>query len=135
MVKSEKAMGNEDLYLAATNEVESSQRDLALWAKSLALTEGDEGKAKFKYINLRIEQLSDRSTKNISSEESLESTNKYPWKSVLIWILIIFVAGFVGIKPPGGSYGNTDIAFKIVSALVLAVLGGGVIGAVKYFRR
>lgn len=49
--------GNEQLYLDATNEAEGKNRDPALWAKVMALSEGDEAKAKYKYINLRVESL------------------------------------------------------------------------------
>lgn len=51
-------MSDEDLYLEATNEVEEDKKDPALWAKVMALTEGDQDKAKYKYIKLRVEQLS-----------------------------------------------------------------------------
>jgi len=50
-------MSDEILYLQATEEVESTARIPALWAKSIALAEGDLVKAKYKYIKLRVEQL------------------------------------------------------------------------------
>jgi len=50
-------MGDENLYLEATKEVESEKRDPALWAKVQALTEGAQDKAKYAYIKLRVEQL------------------------------------------------------------------------------
>ena len=52
-------MGDEELYLKATNEVESGINDAALWAKALALAEGDQEKAKYQYIKLRVEQLAE----------------------------------------------------------------------------
>lgn len=48
---------DEEYYLAATREAEGQDRNEALWAKSIALCEGDKEKAKYKYINLRVEQL------------------------------------------------------------------------------
>ena len=39
-------MSDEELYLEATNEVETDARDEALWAKSMAICDGDEIKAK-----------------------------------------------------------------------------------------
>jgi len=46
---------DEDLYLLATEEVgDLKKRDAALWAKSMALSEGDKEKAKYKYISLRV---------------------------------------------------------------------------------
>ena len=50
-------MSDEEFYLKATNEVENGQRNPALWAKVMALTEGNEDKAKYKYINHRVAQL------------------------------------------------------------------------------
>ena len=50
-------MNDEHLYLQATNEVEGGSQKESLWAKVMALSEGDEAIAKYKYINLRVEQL------------------------------------------------------------------------------
>ncbi len=50
-------MSDEDFYLKATEEAEGNNRNEALWAKSMALTEGDHEQAKYKYINYRVEQL------------------------------------------------------------------------------
>tara|TARA_R110000850_G_scaffold107632_1_gene219387 strand:- start:158 stop:733 length:576 start_codon:yes stop_codon:yes gene_type:complete len=50
-------MSDEALYLQATEEVESNARNSGLWAKSIALAEGDVNKAKYKYIKLRVAQL------------------------------------------------------------------------------
>lgn len=48
---------DEEHYLTATKEAEGQERNEALWAKSIALCEGDQEKAKYKYIKLRVEQL------------------------------------------------------------------------------
>jgi len=52
-------MGDEELYLKATNEVESGKNDAALWAKALTFAEGNQEKAKYQYIKLRVEQLAE----------------------------------------------------------------------------
>ena len=49
---------DELLYLVATDEVDSEQRQPALWAKVIALNSGDEQKARFHYIRLRAAQMS-----------------------------------------------------------------------------
>ena len=51
-------MDDESLYLVATNEFESENLIPALWAKAIALAEGDEKRAKYIYIKLRVEQIS-----------------------------------------------------------------------------
>lgn len=49
-------MDDKTLYLDATQEVDGDKQDPALWAKAMALTEGNEKKAKYRYITLRIEE-------------------------------------------------------------------------------
>lgn len=53
----ENSVADEQHYLKATLEVENNTRDEALWAKSLALAQGNAENAKYKYIKLRVEQL------------------------------------------------------------------------------
>lgn len=50
-------MNDEKLYLDATNEAEGKNRNAALWAKVMALSDGDQKKAKYSYIKIRVEQL------------------------------------------------------------------------------
>lgn len=50
-------MGNEELYLEATSEVEDDKCNPALWAKVMALAEGNQENAKFQYIKIRVKQL------------------------------------------------------------------------------
>jgi uncharacterized RDD family membrane protein YckC len=60
----ETAMSDEDYYLQATDEVRNRRGNNALWAKAMAICEGDVSKAKYKYINLRAAQL-----KNIAEKK------------------------------------------------------------------
>ena len=66
-------MSDEELYLQATREVDSENKDDALWAKAIALADGEQEKAKYKYIKLRVEKLQDQ-----TSESTPSSTNKSP---------------------------------------------------------
>jgi len=54
---SNKLISDDDFYLQATQEVEGGNQSSAMWAKAMALCEGDEGKAKYKYISLRVVEL------------------------------------------------------------------------------
>ncbi len=54
-------MDDKTLYLDATQEVDGGKQNPALWAKAMALTEGNEKKAKYRYITLRVEELSNKS--------------------------------------------------------------------------
>lgn len=72
-------MNDEELYLAATNEVEGENKSPGLWAKVMALSEGDEEKAKYKYIKLRVEQLSDE-RKNAAPTFTKKTVNEFDLK-------------------------------------------------------
>jgi len=61
-------MGDEQYFLKATNEVTSGTQEPALWAKAIAISEGDVHKAKYRYINLRVDQLA-QDEKPPNSEE------------------------------------------------------------------
>lgn len=50
-------MSDEALYLEATKEVDESRTDPAFWAKALAQSKGDLDKAKWLYIDLRVEAM------------------------------------------------------------------------------
>lgn len=70
-----------DLYLTATQEFAGADRDEALWAKSLTLSGGDPDTAKYKYIQLRVDQLSGSSKATPSGSEaagSMVKVNKNP---------------------------------------------------------
>jgi preprotein translocase subunit SecD len=68
-------MGNEKLYLIATNEVDNGQQDEALWAKAIALCEGDQEKARYKYITLRVEVLGNDRVESQTASEALNKRN------------------------------------------------------------
>ena len=65
---------DEQLYLEATQEVDSGTQKPALWAKAMALAEGDEKKAKYRYIALRVEQKSSTSEKIAPAEPPTSPT-------------------------------------------------------------
>jgi len=58
----------ETLFAQVVKEVEAGQRRDGLWAKALVSAEGDEKKAKVKYIKLRVQSILD--------EQMLESLRK-----------------------------------------------------------
>jgi len=67
---------DETFYLKATQETEGEDRNEALWAKSMTLAEGDEKKAKYNYINLRVEQLKSLSLGNETAAMSKSEVTK-----------------------------------------------------------
>ena len=62
-----KPIDENQLFLNATNEVEDeSLKDIALWSKCMALSDGDNNKAKYMYIRERVDNLKQE---NINSTE------------------------------------------------------------------
>jgi hypothetical protein len=66
---------DETIYLKATNEVEGDLRDPALWAKSMAICDGNKQKAKYQYIRFRVEILKVEQNKEYQSEPPCEIEN------------------------------------------------------------
>ena len=62
-------VNDEEFYLQATQEVDEKNQDKAQWAKCMALCEGDENKAKYKYIKERVDRL-------VTNEKNRIDTNK-----------------------------------------------------------
>ena len=71
---------NEKYFDQATKEYDSNVIDDSIMSKSLSLSGGDEEKAKWKYIELRAERLSEDSSINVKEEEEKGSS---PIKSFL----------------------------------------------------
>ena len=71
-------MGDEELYLEAKREVESEDKDTALWTKALTLADGNEERATFKYIKLRVEQLNNPASQRKSPEKTINTKTTPP---------------------------------------------------------
>jgi len=56
---------DEQLYLRVSNEFESNNRQEGLWVKALTLEKGDIDKAKYSYIQLRVDQLKEELTESV----------------------------------------------------------------------
>ncbi len=64
------------LYLQASEEVEKNTQVEALWLKAMALTGGNEEKAGYKYIKLRVQQLKNEPLDNMTDEVNYHSITK-----------------------------------------------------------
>ncbi len=62
------------LYLQASEEVENNTQVEALWLKAMALTAGDEEKAGYKYIKLRVQQLKNGPLDNVTDEVDYQNS-------------------------------------------------------------
>ena len=67
---------NEKYFHQATDEYDSNELDESIMSKALSLSGGDEEKAKWKYIELRAERLSEDSNVNVKEEEEEEEEEK-----------------------------------------------------------
>lgn len=64
------------LYLQASEEVENNTQVEALWLKAMALTGGNEEKAGYKYIKLRVQQLKNEPLDNVPDDVNYHSSTK-----------------------------------------------------------
>ena len=71
-VKDHQVIDDEELYLIATKEVEGSDRNDALWAKCMATQMGDETKAKYSYVNIRVAMLKQEEKDKAEQRKTLE---------------------------------------------------------------
>jgi len=88
---------NEELYLVAYKDIEQKEIDEALWLKAMSHAGGDKTKAKWAYIELRVDQLlRDPSLRHSASKKVNKPTHQsgayMMWFSIFFSIAIISIA-------------------------------------------
>ena len=88
---------NEELYLVAYKDIEQKEIDEALWLKAMSHAGGDKTKAKWAYIELRVDQLlHDPSLRHSASKKVKKPTHQsgayMMWFSIFFSIAIISIA-------------------------------------------
>ena len=88
---------NEELYLVAYKDIEQKEIDEALWLKAMSHAGGDKTKAKWAYIELRVDQLlHDPSLRHSASKKVKKPTHQsgayMMWFSIFFSITIISIA-------------------------------------------
>tara|TARA_B110001454_G_scaffold36356_1_gene35871 strand:+ start:258 stop:935 length:678 start_codon:yes stop_codon:yes gene_type:complete len=88
---------NEELYLVAYKDIEQKEIDEALWLKAMSHAGGDKTKAKWAYIELRVDQLlRDPSLRHSASKKVRKPTHQsgayMMWFSIFFSISIISIA-------------------------------------------
>ena len=88
---------NEELYLVAYKDIEQKEIDEALWLKAMSNAGGDKTKAKWAYIELRVDQLlHDPSLRHSASKKVNKPTHQsgayMMWFSIFFSITIISIA-------------------------------------------
>ena len=88
---------NEELYLVAYKDIEQKEIDEALWLKAMSHAGGDKTKAKWAYIELRVDQLLHApSLRHSASKKVNKPTHQsgayMMWFSIFFSIAIISIA-------------------------------------------
>ena len=85
-------MSDKDLYLQATNELKSNNRDDALYAKAIVESDGDEQRAKIFYIKERVRELEQQTcSSKVANRETVFVVRS--WHSLgRVTGLIVYVA-------------------------------------------
>jgi hypothetical protein len=145
------SINEENAYLKIEKEFNSDKRKEGLWVKSLTLSEGDELKAKYKYIELRVlDEINHNTSSNITSnnnninklkiKNSINNSSKgkrkeniqdhWSRKTLLVVYPVMFLFGFIevlteGVKEPLKFTFNAVFDGGISTiAFIMFVIGG-----------
>ena len=91
---------NEELYLVAYKDIEQKEIDDALWLKAMSHAGGDKKRAKWSYVELRVDQmLRDPSLRHSVSKKVRKPTHQsgafMMWFSLLFCFTVISAAAIV----------------------------------------
>ena len=91
---------NEELYLVAYKDIEQKEIDEALWLKAMSIASGDKQRAKWAYIELRVDQmLRDPSLRHSVSKKVRKPTHQsgafMMWFSLLFCFAVVSAAAVV----------------------------------------
>ncbi len=85
---------NEELYLVAYKDIEQKEIDDALWLKAMSIASGDKKKAKWAYIELRVDQmLRDPSLRHSVSKKVRKPTHQSG--AFMMWFSLLFCFAMV----------------------------------------
>ena len=123
-------MAKKDNFLKAQKEFDSGTKDTALWTQALALSNGDEDKAKYKYIELRAKEMGKFSLRPIIEKEvpsigDLFSIDAFNCMLAPIVLIPIYTGNlFRATKSHliGGAYWGEFIGYLLAYYLILYVL-------------
>ena len=103
-------MFDEQLYLIAYNDFAGQAIDEALWIKAMTLAGGDKQRAKWHYIEIRVDQmLRDPSLrKSVQRKINPSSTSG----AYMIWISFIIAFGLIGIAT---SFDFMNMEFNLIN--------------------
>ena len=86
---------NEELYLVAYKDIEQKEIDEALWLKAMSHARGDKTRAKWAYIELRVDQmLRDPSLRHSVSRKVRKPTHQSV--AFMMWFSLLFCVAVIG---------------------------------------
>ena len=86
---------NEELYLVAYKDIEQKEIDEALWLKAMSHASGDKTRAKWAYIELRVDQmLRDPSLRHSVSRKVRKPTHQSG--AFMMWFSLLFCVAVIG---------------------------------------
>ena len=86
---------NEELYLVAYKDIEQKEIDEALWLKAMSHAGGDKTRAKWAYIELRVDQmLRDPSLRHSVSRKVRKPTHQSG--AFMMWFSLLFCVAVIG---------------------------------------
>ena len=90
---------DEDMYEIALNELDNDKQVSAIYAKALALSQGDTDKARWKYVDLRVGHmkaeevkkmdLKSQAANRLAERQRLDKRNSNLFDTVLIGVFLI----------------------------------------------
>ena len=87
---------NEELYLVAYKDIEQKEIDDALWLKAMSHAGGDKKRAKWSYVELRVDQmLRDPSLRHSVSKKVRKPTHQSG--AFMIWFSLLFCFAAVSV--------------------------------------
>ena len=115
-------MAKKDNFLKAQKEFDSGTKDTALWTQALALSNGDEDKAKYKYIELRAKEMGKFSFRAIEKEVEAYWYCVFPILLIFIRTFMVFELGETKKHLEVGAYWGEFIGYLLAYYLILYVL-------------
>ena len=103
-------MFDEQLYLIAYNDFAGKAVDEALWIKAMTLGGGDKKRAKWHYIELRVDQMLRDPSLRKSVQRKINPTSTSG--AYMIWISFIIALGLIGIAT---SFDFMNMEFNLVN--------------------
>ena len=115
---------NEELYLVAYKDIELKEIDEGLWLKAMSLAGGDKTRAKWAYIELRVDQMQrDPSLRHSVSKKVHKPTHQsgafMMWFSFLFFLAVISAAAIVNFENLSLALSNAFYFIDLPSLLII----------------